>query len=327
MQRLVLPLLAALFLTAAAGTASAFCQTYTCEFDARQTCDVDPVTGCKSGGVKARWGSGCISYAVQSSGSLAQDISPEDLRDVLEEGFQAWTRADCAGARVAGAVRGSSPEFTATYRGEAACEDVEYNCGAADANANIVMFRDGNSDLSAYTIALSTIVANLRTGEILDVDIEINSQDFDFYLDDTDRRSDRQNLKLVLNHELGHMLGLSHSQEPGALMRAAYDATSPLPSADDVAGMCSVFAPALTDPVCTVSAIKGGGVCLGSDGACPVTVKADKSGCSLLPAPASGRAGPGAGLGLALLVARRVARGASSVRLGRRSGASRCPPA
>lgn len=327
MQRLALPLLAALFLTAAEGTASAFCQTYTCEFDANETCDTNPVTLCKSGGVKAHWGSACISYAVQSDGSLAQDISPEELRAVLDEGFQAWTRADCASARVAGATRGSSPEFTATYRGKAACEAVEYNCGAADANANIVMFRDGSSDLSAYTIALSTIVANLRTGEILDVDIEINSQDFDFYLDPSQARPDRQNLKLVLNHELGHMLGLSHSQEPGALMRAAYDATSPLPSADDIAGMCSVFPPAQLDPVCTVSPIQGGGQCLGSEATCPVTIRARESGCSLPSAPVSGRAGLGAGLGFALLVARRVARSALAVRFNRPSGAARRPPA
>jgi hypothetical protein len=314
MRRLILPSLAALALTAAASTAAAFCQTYTCEFDSRESCDVDPDTGCKSGGVVAHWGSECISYAVQQDGSEEQEISPDELRGILDAGFRAWSEADCTLARgVDGfeeaVASGETPEMSATYRGETSCDEVEYNCGAGEANANIVVFRDGDSALSAYTIALSTIVANLRTGEILDVDIEINSQDFDFSLDPNEMRADRQNLQLVLNHELGHLLGLSHSIAPGALMNAAYDAMTPLPIADDIAGMCSIFPPSRTDPECSSTAALD--VCVGVDGTCPVTVQAKKAGCALASAAiggspiGGGRGGLAAGLLAAAFCARR----------------------
>src|SRR6185436_15781932 len=130
---------------------------------------------------------------------------------------------------------------------------VEFNCGAGPDNDHIVMFRDSGGDLPQTTIALSTIIANTNTGEILDVDIEINSQDFDFYLDDSAGRragaDGAHDLRLVLNHELGHFLGLSHTLVPGALMRAAYDGFDRNPARDDVAGMCKTLTPAGTDPV------------------------------------------------------------------------------
>lgn len=306
MQRIVTSVLAALLATAVPASARAFCQTYTCEFENRgASCDYDRETGCNSGGVVAHWGSSCISYAVQGDGSIDEDISADELRQLVDEGFAAWTDADCSD--VTSVATGATPDFTAVYRGETECDSVEYNCGEGDDNANIVMFRDGDADLSTSTIALSTIIANLRTGEILDVDIEINSQDFDFYIDPSEARRDSQDLRIVINHELGHMLGLSHTFVPGSLMRAAYDSGSPLPAPDDVAGMCAVFGASRSDPECDVSAIEGAGACVGPDSTCPAAVQPREDGCTVATA---GDAAPAAGLGVFFL-----AFGASLVRV------------
>ena len=154
------------------------------------------------------------------------------------------------------------------------------------------MFRDGFAGLSASTIALSTIIANLNTGEILDVDIEINSRNFNFDVDGGSALPGAQNLRLVLNHELGHMLGLSHSEEPGSLMQAEYDSDSPLPGPDDMAGMCSIFSPSDTDPSCSAEPIQGRGQCVGDDGTCsPGVLRQEAGGCSLRPTLAPGDAG------------------------------------
>jgi hypothetical protein len=289
MQRFLVSALSAFIVAATSGTALGFCRTYTCEFDAGQVCDEDPDTGCKVGGVVAEWGSDCVTYAVQEDGSADQRISAQTLRGILADGFAAWSNTECPSE--SNAPDGASPSFAAAYRGETACDQVEYQCGGTG-NDNIVMFRDGFSDLSATTIALSTIIANLNTGEILDVDIEINSQDFNFDVDGGSALAGAQDLRLVLNHELGHMLGLSHSEEPGSLMQAEYDSDSPLPARDDMAGMCSIFSPSDADPSCSAEPIEDPDQCVGNDGTCsPGVLRKESSGCSLRPTPASGYAG------------------------------------
>lgn len=300
MQRRVVSALSALVVAASSGTALGFCRTYTCEFDGTQQCTEDRATGCMVGGVVAEWRSDCVNYAVHDAGSVDQRISAQTLRGILQDGFAAWSDTECPPE--ANALDGASPSFAASYRGETACDQVEYQCGG-EGNDNIVMFRDGASDLSGTTIALSTIIANLNTGEILDVDIEINSADFMFDLDGGGSPAGAQDLSLVLNHELGHMLGLSHSNEPGSLMQSEYDSDSPLPGPDDMAGMCSIFSAADADPSCSVAPIEGAGRCVGNDGTCsPGVVRRQTSGCSLLPRPAQGHAGVACAgaLGLAL---------------------------
>jgi hypothetical protein len=291
-------------LLSAPASALAFCRTHTCEFDGTEVCDVDARTGCSVGGGLAHWPSGCISYAVQLDGSPDANISADTLQGVLEDGFRSWSDVQCAGSA-------DTPPLSAYYRGETSCDQVEYNCGAREDNANIVMFRDGQSDLSGFTIALSTIIANLNTGEILDVDVEINSRTFDFYVDEADARDEAHDLRLVINHELGHFLGLSHSREPGALMRAEYEGSNLLPAADDIAGMCSIFPASGSDPECS-----GDGVldaCLGSDSRCPVPVQSSTGGCSVTSVQSSAAASgvwllAGACAALALSSARRQGR-------------------
>lgn len=273
MQARFCVLLAAAGVLFAPASAFAYCRTHTCEFEGTDACDIDPETGCSVGGEFAHWRSGCISYAVQLDGSQAASIPPDELQGLLEEGFRVWSDAECASSSA------GTPQLSAYYRGETSCDQVEYNCGAKEDNANIVMFRDGDSDLSRFTIALSTIIANLNTGEILDVDVEINSQDFDFYVDEADARDEAHDLRLVLNHELGHFLGLSHSRETGALMRAEYEGANLLPAADDIAGMCSIFPVSTSDPACSAASVLD--QCIGADSRCPVTAQPESGGCAL----------------------------------------------
>jgi len=312
----------ALFALSVPSTAAAYCQTHTCEFSGTQRCEIDALTGCSSGGPVAHWDTGCITYAVESEGSARARISAQSLSEVLAEGFDLWSNVNCPSGA-------GSPRLTASYRGETPCDEVEYNCGAGDGNNNIVMFRDTGSDLSTTTIALSTIIAKLSTGEILDVDIEINSRDFDFYVTDGEAQQDAHDLRLVLNHELGHFLGLSHTRVAGALMRAAYDGNDRFPAADDIAGICRAV-PVGADPSCSVAPLVDGGACVGADSSCPVAVSSDAedaAGCSYLPPAAHSASAPGAwalreragwllGLGFGLVV---FLRSRASVRCQRRA--------
>jgi MYXO-CTERM domain-containing protein len=163
------------------------------------------------------------------------------------------------------------------------------------------MFRDDLSSsmgLRYSVIALTTITANLVTGEIFDADMEINSHDEVFVVDGPEVGNQR-NLRGVINHELGHFLGLSHSGVDGALMHSTYEGTTE-PQSDDVAGMCAALEVG-ADPACSVEKVDPNTACLGSDVSCRSSQSqpGNAGGCACRAASsAPGAGGPWGGLGL-----------------------------
>ncbi len=253
-----------------AAPAGAFCRTRTCEFDSALDCEEDRRTGCSTVGVEARWGDGCLSFAIQEDGSIAEGISSGELGSLVQDAFRVWSDADCGG--------GETPPLTAVDRGDIECRAVEYNCEEGDANNNIIVFEDGPNELPSRTIALSTIIANLRTGEILDVDIQLNSYRFSF----DPRDPQGTDLAIVVNHEVGHLLGLSHSNEVGSLMQVEYDA-GPLLGSDDEAGICAAYGASDADPVCSdIEPLGPDAACVGSFTGCRVPAPSrGGGGCSV----------------------------------------------
>jgi hypothetical protein len=285
-----------------ASPSHAYCRTRTCEFRRDVDCEYDPRTGCSTVGAFVYWGNHCIPFAVQRDGSQDENISASQLDALVGEGFDSWTAVRCD--------NGGTPELSAGSQGPIACDQVEYNCNVREDNSNIVMFRDdfanSGDGLRFGVIALTTLTANLVTGELFDADIEINSRDEDFVVAGDGRSgvnpNDPRDLRGVVNHELGHLLGLSHSQEVGALMRAAYEGTFE-PAADDIAGMCAALGPNTSDPSCSVAKLADSTECLGPDTMCSSmsTMSAASEGCSCGLAGAPDPHGGAARLGAALL--------------------------
>jgi MYXO-CTERM domain-containing protein len=261
----------------AAGEAQAFCRTRTCEFAQLDVpCTFDEATGCSKDGAFVFWSSGCFPYAVQRDGSAAEGISASEVAALVDAGFRTWSSVACEG--------GGSPAITAESQGLIACDGVEYDCEQPAANSNLVMFRDDfandSSSLRYGVIALTTLTANTTSGEVFDADIEINSRDEDFELVGTTRMNpEARDLRGVINHELGHLLGLSHSYEAGALMFPAYDGRT-APSLDDRQGICEALDVG-PNPVCETAALGIDAGCIGSDTSCTVRRRApDPGGCS-----------------------------------------------
>jgi uncharacterized protein (TIGR03382 family) len=262
--------------------AYAFCRTPTCLLDRERKvpCPIDAQTGCNSGGALVHWEGDCLSYAIQRDGSIVQGITAEQVVPLVDEAFRAWSDVTCA--------NGKTPAITALSQGSIACAEIEFNCREPEINSNVILFRDDFQDTETFrfgVIALTILTANTRTGQIYDADIEINSRDEDFVLGQPPPGSEARDLRGVLAHEIGHLLGLSHSNASGALMNPDYRGTV-LPARDDIAGICEIRPGVSADPECEVAQLPPDAGCLGDDKSCrlaPVslpTVHEEDPGCA-----------------------------------------------
>jgi hypothetical protein len=134
--------------------------------------------------------------------------------------------------------------------GRVACDQLEYNASAG--NANIVMFRDGAwpHRSSSHNIALTTTTFDPDTGELFDADIELNSADFDLTAGDEAVAYD---LESVIVHEVGHFLGIGHTNVEGATMLPVYtqgDTGLRTLEGDDIAAICALYPPTSVDETC-----------------------------------------------------------------------------
>jgi hypothetical protein len=228
-----------------AARADAFCRTTTCD-PQREADGCDRVDGCATRGLELYWPDACVTYAVQSSGSPARGVSAFEADQAMRGAFSAWLGVDCQS--------GGQPSMGVIPLGGASCDQVEFNApvqgrGGAP-NANIVIFRDEEWPYpdEFSVIARTSLTFDPKTGAIFDADIEINSFQNEF---STSEEAISNDLQAVLTHEVGHFLGLDHSEDDRATMRWNYDLANlgaRTLSDDDRAGICSIYAP-LEEPL------------------------------------------------------------------------------
>jgi hypothetical protein len=219
----------------ATSTANAFCPSLTCR-PKIQSCETRGrgLDRCVTSGKPLFRKSSCVSFDVQQEGSLRHGISAEVFEQVVQDAFDRWLLADCGG--------GVHPQLSVENLGTVSCKEPQYNC--THGNANIFMFEDeewvATDATDAY--ALTTVWFIPSTGEIRDVDVEVNGTQAGV---DWAAPRDGVDLPSIMTHEVGHFLGLGHSpDDPAAVMRGGFslgvDDFRTL-SADDVAGICSLY--------------------------------------------------------------------------------------
>ncbi len=250
--------------------AHAFCLTHGCDAT-KQVCEYD-ANGCMVTGPELRWPSSCVSYDVQKDGSALRGISYDDAHAAIGQAFAQWLGADCGG--------GATPSLTVQDFGPVECRQSVYN--KASPNANIFMFRDDSWPYqnAIDTLALTTVTYDTTSGDIYDADVEVNTFQTAMTVGpvgpgDTDFNS-------VITHEVGHFLGLAHSNVEGATMQPNYEPGSTALASieqDDIDGVCATL-----DPTRVVSSNS----CEPRHGFSGECTAPQSSGCQLSTAPARG---------------------------------------
>ncbi len=264
--------------------ALAYCRTSSCANDEVGTvCVPASAVDC---GKAIFWPSPCVSFSAQSDGG--PNVTVAQAESVAAASFAPWEDADCGA--------GKHPRISIENLGPVTCGEIEYNQDGA--NNNAIIFRSNGWPYAATNaLALTTVTFNVETGEIRDADIELNASDVTFSTSDTEVTFDLQS---ILTHEAGHFLGLAHSPDKDATMRADYPPKSTSLrdlSPDDVAGICALYPPGSVIDTCDPTP-RGG---LGDECNSP-TVTQDTGCCAI--AVGSGAVGSDAsGLGTVASIA------------------------
>lgn len=214
-----------------AGNANAWCRSHTCEDEPGRRCEREGACIVEGHALFRR--NSCTSYAIQESASQPHGIDAKDFNRVVREAFDRWLDADCG--------KGRRPSIDVLSLGAVQCDEVEYNTN--NGNVSVFVFRDDWSHLDVNAYALTTVFFETTTGEIYDADVEINGTEQGLVISAPE---DGVDLGSIVTHEVGHFLGLSHSEDPTAVMRPEYlpvrDNLREL-RADDVQGICEIYPP------------------------------------------------------------------------------------
>ena len=234
-------------------SAFAYCRTTTCAVTVPpRECTRDPNTGCWQAGVPLFWPQQCVSYAVNVAGSPSLGLDYAAASAIIDQAFAHWPNAQCSDG---------SPSIALMGRPGLTCDQVKYN--PTGPNANSILFRDEGWTHEDTAIALTTVAFNVKTGVILDADMEINTPLLTV-----------PDLEFVVTHESGHFLGLDHSSDPSAIMFFQYagGGVSARLSSDDLDAICTAYPASRAVPVCDFEPPKGFATDCGGDVTAACTV-------------------------------------------------------
>jgi hypothetical protein len=211
--------------------ASAFCRTTTCK---GATCPTDD-DGCPLAGKALWWRGGCIGYSLEAAGSRM--IDKEALRQAVRRSFQTWSQISCPGGGFASITFAELPETP--------CDSAGFSPDGPNVNAVILQdddwkFKEDNN------VAKTSVHFDSATGEILDTDLEINTAVNLFSTVDKLVKGERYlDLQTVVTHEIGHMLGLAHSDRVDSVMFALYKGglSGRKLTRDDIEALCAIYPP------------------------------------------------------------------------------------
>jgi hypothetical protein len=231
-------LLACLLSLGFSSSAAAFCRSTTIQDKKIDTCFACPTLG-----LPLAWSEPSIEYTF--SDREFPELSPAEVRDIFAQGFAQWLGVSCAGEDI---EIDAHPALETTMLGPRdAMVQPEVNVMGGYLSADEWLEQEFETHVFAQT--------NMRyytgSGVIAGADIWVNGGigTFRVCLDTgCPALTDQVDLRNVVTHEIGHVLGLEHSREPGATMGCKADKTDIDKRSleqDDRDGLCAIYPPGI----------------------------------------------------------------------------------
>jgi Matrixin len=190
------------------------------------------------------WSIRSIAYEVQVDPAIAETISLDDARAMVKRSFDKWLGVRCKNGKpppteVLDATSEATPEKPTTMITKENKCDLNIDIKG---RANIIRFANTtHPTVVGVTCPIRNVLSDSgRNGEIAVSTVEIrdlaknNASGADKLL---------EKYEYTVLHELGHFLGMGHSDKDDAVMYAEYDGslTNLELKADDMAGICDIY--------------------------------------------------------------------------------------
>lgn len=173
-------------------------------------------------GASIRWTRMPVSYHIADQG--ARDLGKAATTTAVQRSLASWSST--SGARISVRSMGATSK------------PIGFVPGAE--NQNTIAFGRDAWAFEPEALAMTITAYRRDTGELVDADIIVNERHFTW----GDADPSRNDLQNALTHEVGHFLGLAHSDDPEATMYASAvrgETAKRTLSDDDVAGARALY--------------------------------------------------------------------------------------
>jgi MYXO-CTERM domain-containing protein len=217
---------------------------------------------CEEDGEPLEWPEACLSYAIDVNGSDSMPFN--EVEQAIDASFRTWQNANCGG---------DTPNLIFQPLNSSTCRRAEFRGNGQGGNVNTIAFRDPwedqcGDDFARNAFAVTIVWHDTQTGRIFDADMMINDSLGPYAQCDpvsgclrgTAGAPGPADLQAIVTHEVGHFIGIGHSDIADATMFPSSlrtDVSKRSLAQDDLEAVCTIYPPGNLDASCNAEVFNG----------------------------------------------------------------------